>query len=309
MKRINQSSLLILGIFALLIAVGLAGYYLLMNQGLQSRSAAKVESINTFSWQNRQSCQFISGQESPNDFCNLGSSEQRTPSIALIGDSYSNSYSMMMQAYEAAEPKAPAFIQMALGQCPSLLNFGPPVCQKMTNAVYAYIQSHANINTVILANNWTLYANGFNYPGLSESASDFKSKLENTITTYQKMGKKVIVFLPPPQGSDPKSCVTRSVRISGISSIGKASDAQSCNLPLAKAIQQEGNYRQIILPILEKMQVPVFDPFVYFCNEVECKIIDGEKILSLDGGHMSRYGTQFLVEHGKLAIDALLLNQ
>lgn len=292
--------------------LGVVGYIAFTDRGFDFRSAAKVESINTFSWQNRQSCQFISGQDSPNDFCNLGSSEQRTPSIALIGDSYSNSYSMMMQAYEAVEPKAPAFIQMALGQCPSLLNFGPPVCQKMTNAVYAYIQSHSNIHTVILAANWTLYANGFNYPGLSESASDFKSKLENTITTYQKMGKKVIVFLPPPQGSDPKSCVTRSVRISGISSIGsigKTSDAQSCNLPLAKAVQQEGNYRQIILPILEKMQVPIFDPFVYFCNETECKIINGEKILSLDGGHMSRYGTQFLVEHGKPAIDILLLNK
>lgn len=301
MKRFKQNPLQILSILALLIVVGLAGYYLLISQGLQFRSAAKVESINTFSWQNRQSCRFIVGQESPNDFCNLGSSEQRDPSIALIGDSYSNSYSMMMQAYEAVEPSAPAFIQMAIGQCPSLLNFGPPVCQQMTNAIYAYIQSHPNLNTVILAANWTLYVNGFNYPGLSESAAGFKAKLEKTIAAYQKMGKKVIVFLPPPQGSDPKSCVSRSVRIS---QLGKSED---CNLPIAKATQQEGNYRQVVLPILEKMRVPIFDPFVYFCNETQCKIKDGEKILSLDGGHMSRYGTQYLVEHGKPAIDTLLL--
>ena len=281
--------------------MGIGGYFAYQDGGLRDRSAAKVESINTFSWQNRQSCQFISGQESPNDFCNLGSSEQRMPSVALIGDSYSNSYSMMMQAYEAAEPKAPAFIQMAIGQCPSLLNFGPPICQQMTNAVYTYIQSHPNITTVILAANWTLYANGFNYPGLSESAIDFKTKLEKTITAYQQMGKKVIVFLPPPQGSDPKSCVARSIRIV------KQGSAENCNLPLAKALQQEGNYRQIMLPILEKKQIPIFDPFVYFCNQTECKIMDGEKILSLDGGHMSRYGTQFLVEYGKPKIDTLLL--
>lgn len=283
--------------------MGIGGYLIYQNEGLRERSAAKVESMNTFSWQNRQSCQFISGQENPNDFCNLGSSEKRPPSVALIGDSYSNSYSMMMQAYETVEPKAPAFIQMALGQCPSLLNFGPPVCQQMTNAVYAYIQSHQSIDTVILAANWTLYANGFNYPGLSESAGDFKSKLEKTIAAYQKMGKKVIVFLPPPQGSDPKSCVARSFRIS---KLGKVED---CNLPLAKAVQQEGNYRQVVLPILEKLHVPIFDPFVYFCNETQCIIMDGEKILSLDGGHMSRYGTDFLVEYGKPAIDILLLNK
>jgi len=281
--------------------VGIGGYIVYRDGGLRDRSAAKVESINTFSWQNRQSCQFISGQESPNDFCNLGSSEQRTPSVALIGDSYSNSYSMMMQAYEAAEPKAPAFIQMAIGQCPSLLNFGPPVCQHMTNAVFAYIEMHSNIKTVILAANWTLYANGFNYPGLSESANSFKAKLEKTIAAYQQMGKKVIVFLPPPQGSDPKACIARSIRIV------KQGNVENCNLPLAKALQQEGNYRQIMLPILEKMQVPIFDPFTYFCNQTECKIIDGEKILSLDGGHMSRYGTQFLVGHGKSAIDVLLI--
>ena len=281
--------------------VGIGGYIVYQDGGLRDRSAAKVESINTFSWQNRQSCQFISGHESPNDFCNLGSSEQRAPSIALIGDSYSNSYSMMMQAYEAAEPKAPAFIQMAIGQCPSLLNFGPPVCQHMTNAVFAYIQTHSNIKTVILAANWTLYANGFNYPGLSESANSFKAKLEKTIATYQQMGKKVIVFLPPPQGSDPKACIARSIRIV------KQGNVENCNLPLAKALQQEGNYRQIMLPILEKMQVSIFDPFIYFCNQTECKIIDGEKILSLDGGHMSRYGTQFLVGHGKSAIDVLLI--
>lgn len=281
--------------------VGIGGYIVYRDGGLRDRSAAKVESINTFSWQNRQSCQFISGQESPNDFCNLGSSEQRAPSVALIGDSYSNSYSMMMQAYEAAEPKAPAFIQMAIGQCPSLLNFGPPVCQKMTNAVFTFIQSHSNIKTVILAANWTLYANGFNYPDLSESADSFKAKLEKTIVAYQQMGKKVIVFLPPPQGSDPKSCVARSIRIV------KQGNAENCNLPLAKALQQEGNYRQVMLPILEKMQVSFFDPFIYFCNETECKIINGEKILSLDGGHMSRYGTQFLVDYGKEKIDSLLL--
>lgn len=281
--------------------VGIGGYIVYRDGGLRDRSAAKVESINTFSWQNRQSCQFISGQESPNDFCNLGSSEQRTPSVALIGDSYSNSYSMMMQAYEVAEPNAPAFIQMAIGQCPSLLNFGPPVCQQMTNAVFAYIQSHSSIKTVILSANWTLYANGFNYPGLSESADSFKAKLEKTIVAYQQMGKKVIVFLPPPQGSDPKSCVARSIRIV------KQGNAENCNLPLAKALQQEGNYRQVMLPILEKMQVSFFDPFIYFCNETECKIIDGKKILSLDGGHMSRYGTQFLVDYGKEKIDALLL--
>jgi hypothetical protein len=281
--------------------VGIGGYLVYRDGGLSDRSAAKVESINTFSWQNRQSCQFISGQESPNDFCNLGSSEQREPSIALIGDSYSNSYSMMMQAYEAAEPKAPAFIQMAIGQCPSILNFGPPVCQQMTNAVFDYTRSHQNIKTVILAANWTLYANGFNYPGLSESANGFKTKFEKTIAAYQQIGKKVIVFLPPPQGSDPKACVARSIQFS------KQGNTENCNLPLAKALQQEGNYRQIILPILEKMQVSIFDPFIYFCNETECKIIDGEKILSLDGGHMSRYGTQFLVDHGKSAIDALLI--
>jgi len=282
--------------------MGIGGYLIYQYEGVRERSAARVESINTFSWQNRQSCQFISGQENPNDFCNLGSSEKRSPSVALIGDSYSNSYSMMMQAYEAAESQAPSFIQMALGQCPSLLNYGPPVCQQMTHAVYTYIKSHSSINTVILAANWTLYANGFNYPGLPESANDFKSKLEKTITAYQKMGKKVIVFLPPPQGSDPKSCVARVFRIS---TLGKVED---CNLPLAKAIQQDGNYRQVVLPILENLHVPVFDPFVYFCNETQCKIMDGEKILSLDGGHMSRYGTEFLVKHGKATIDKFLLN-
>jgi len=299
MKR----SLRLVAVLASVIAfVGIGGFITYQNGGLQFRLAAKVASINTFSWQNRQSCQFISGQESPNDFCNLGSSEQRSPSIALIGDSYSNSYSMMMQAYEAVEPNAPAFIQMALGQCPSLLNFGPPVCKKMTDAVFTFIQSNPNIKTVILAANWTLYANGFNYPGLSESPSNFKTKLEKTITAYQGMGKKVIVFLPPPQGSEPKSCVQRSMRIS---QIGKFQD---CNLPLAKARQQEGDYRSILLPMLKKLQVPIFDPFIYFCDDVQCRIINGQKILSLDGGHMSRYGTEFLIEHGKSAIDTLLLN-
>jgi hypothetical protein len=90
-----------------------------------------------------------------------------------------------------------------------------------------------------------------------------------------------------------------------ISQIGKFQD---CNLPLAKARQQEGDYRSILLPLLEKLQVPIFDPFTYFCDDLQCRIINGQKILSLDGGHMSRYGTEFLIEHGKSAIDTLLLN-
>lgn len=281
--------------------VGGVGYNAYQRDGLSFRSAAKVAHINRFDAPYRQGCDAITGEIYGDDWCNIGTSNVNAPNAALIGDSYSNAYSTMLNEYAKNAATNFSFIQFGRGQCPSLNDYGPAYCRQITSKIFDYIVSNENIKTVVLATQWVAYYNGkgFRWVNYRETPEAFKVAFEKTIHAYKEKGKKVIVFLAPPVGSNPKACLIRPIRLT---------NKTICSLPLETAIEKDGKYRDYLIPKLQSENIKYFDPFPYFCDAVSCKIIDGNKILSADGGHLSIYGGEFLANQGRVELNKIFWN-
>ncbi|WP_180937538.1 acyltransferase family protein [Herbaspirillum seropedicae] len=236
------------------------------------------------------SCAALMGQEHSRDWCAAPVSAE-PPQVLLIGDSYSGAYApMLARLYQASPQPQLVFQQFARGGCASLLDGGGGYCGEISERVAAYARQTPSIKTVVLAANW---------PGhIAANPKGVLKALEHTILYYRQLGKRVVVLLSPPNGANPKSCVLRGIRLS---------DADFCNLPRAKAEQMDDHYRDLMLPLLQRLDVPVFDPYPTLCDEHGCKVIDGPRILYFDPGHLSAYGAQYLADHAGDALRRLLL--
>ncbi len=236
------------------------------------------------------SCVALMGKEYSGDWCAAPASAE-PPQILLMGDSYSGAYApMLARLYESSPQPQLVFQQFARGGCASLLAGVSGYCGEISQRLAAYARQTPSIKTVVLAANW---------PGhIAANPDGVLKALEHTILYYRQLDKRVVLLLSPPNGANPKSCVLRGIRLS---------DADFCNLPRAKAEEMDDHYRDLLLPLLQRLDVPVFDPYPTLCDEHGCKVIDGPRILYFDPGHLSAYGAQYLADHAGDALRRLLL--
>ena len=288
----------------IMIVVGYVGYNSFIRNGLIFRDAARSVSVNNFNFTYRQTCEplTLQKQEHGQDWCNIDSFLTLKPSIALIGDSFSNAYTTVLTANDTNNKNDRSFIQVGRALCPMLINYGPPYCQNIAKTIRDYIVSNKNIKIVILASYWPFYysdKSDTHWPNIFhiESLGKFKTAFEHTITDYEAHGKKVVVFHAPPNGATPKACIERPFKIS---------ERNTCNISLEKATLAYGAYRTYMVPKLKTMHVNTFDPFLYLCTSGECKVINGQKILYEDAGHLSVFGGEYLAAHGGKRLDMLL---
>lgn len=295
----KNSKAKVAGLVMLVAIVGYAGYNTYSRGGLGFRNIEKDAIPNRFDYPYKESCKKFTGESYYDDWCNIGTKSQGEISTALIGDSFSNAYSTMLNSYSNSIDLTFSFTQLGRGQCPSLLDYGPAYCKLITEKSLSYIRNSPKIKTVVLASNWPAYYNGkdFNWIKHIENKDAFTVAFEKTVKTYINLGKQVVVFLSPPVGSNPKSCITRPIRIT---------NKNICKLSTSDALNNDGNYRDYMIPLLDSLGVQHFDPFKYFCNEVECKIMADGKIFSADGGHMSVFGGEFLSIKGSDELRKLL---
>jgi hypothetical protein len=61
-----------------------------------------------------------------------------------------------------------------------------------------------------------------------------------------------------------------------------------------------------MITLLRDVGVRYFDPFKYICDEVKCKVISNERILQANGGHMSIFGGEYLIQIGGEELRSLL---
>ena len=188
------------------------------------------------------------------------------------------------------------FIQFGRGRCPGLIDYGPPFCRDIEKRIYEYIESHREVETVILANAWQLYVNGTAWEDHSESRERFDAALRKTVETLKSSGKRVIVFLAPPLLAIPKACITR---YSGY--------YVPCDIDKERALAGESNYRSYLLPHLQQSGLEVFDPFDYLCDEKACRVSEGKEIFYNDeSGHLSTLGGGYLALHARDRLRYLL---
>ncbi|MEZ5454340.1 MAG: acyltransferase family protein [Thiothrix sp.] len=287
-------------VFAMML-VGFIGYNTYHRNGLTFREAEKIKSINSFDSVYRETCESLTQDFYVDDWCNKGTSSEHSINTVMIGDSFSNAYTPMLTAYSKNIQYDLSYIQFARGQCPSILDYGPGYCKEMANKTLEYIKNSPNIKTVIISSSWSEYYNGkIGFSSMvthEETGQSFKESFERTLHAYQSLGKKIVVLLSPPMGSNPRSCVTRKIRIT---------DTDKCNLPIEVARAYDGTYRDYMIPLLNSLNIQFFDPFKYFCNETECKITDDGQIFSIDGRHLSVFGGEYLEKKARSDLYSLL---
>ncbi len=249
--------------------------------------------INRFDHPYKQDCAAVLGSSGDNDWCNAGNANGAAPQMLLAGDSFSNAYTEMLKAV----PGAPRFVQAGRGGCPALAGYGNAECRAFTNKVLALAENTPELATVVLAGHWPAYVDRREM-GMSATADEFFQAFEATVARYQAMGKRVVVLLSPPTGSKPRACLGRPISLS---------KKRMCDLPQTLAMENDGAYRERMLPFLESKGVPAFDPFRALCDGTKCQAIDGDKILYADINHLSVYGGQYLAQYQADALRSLLL--
>ena len=297
----GRSSLKITGLSVCVAALGIAGFAIFQSNGLPTRAAAQINGVNT--WDNltfATPCKFITHGPNHDDWCNIGNAPNKPPTTVLIGDSVGNNFAPMLQSYsEQAGNSAFVFRQFGRGFCHGFADIGYENCQELIKEAQSYIEKTPSIDTVILAANWPLYFNGFDRIGATPvSSQQFKAAFEKNVAYYQGLGKRVIVFLAPPVGANPRACLTRPIRLSGKS---------SCNLALPEALHNDGLYRAYFSAHLKSKNIETFDPFKYMCDAISCKVTDGTSIYYVDHEHFSVFGGQFLAEVAKDDLKKLLV--
>lgn len=190
------------------------------------------------------------------------------------------------QEYSQTKDKPFVFRQFGRGACPMLARIGSEPCKEITQQAERYIEENDSVHTIILAANWPLY---FYSLDPQNNGAFFRGD-------YRK-GKRVIVFLPPPTGANPRACVVRPIRIT---------NENNCSLNLQDALNNSRSYRASFVSQLDALHVGFFDPFKYMCDKKNCTVSDGTRIYYLDHEHFSVFGGQFLANAAKDDLRQLL---
>jgi peptidoglycan/LPS O-acetylase OafA/YrhL len=296
----GKSGLKIAVLTSCVAALGVAGWVIFQNNGVPARAAAQINGVNT--WDNltfATPCKFITNGPNHDDWCNIGNAPDKPPTTLLIGDSVGNNFAPMLQSFSEQDGNSGfVFRQFGRGLCHGFPEIAYENCQELVQATRVYIEKTPTIDTIILAANWPLYFNGFDRVGSTPISSEqFKAAFEKNVAYYQGLGKRVIVFLAPPVGANPRACLTRPIRLTGQS---------NCNLFLQEAKHNDGQYRAYFSQFLSNKKIDVFDPFKFLCDESVCKVTDGTRIYYVDHEHFSIFGGQFLAAVAKDDLQKLL---
>jgi SGNH domain (fused to AT3 domains) len=293
--RANDKSGLKIAVMASLIAaLGVAGWVIYQSNGIPSRPAAKADGVNV--WDNYAfagTCKLVTQAPEQDDWCNMGNAPSKPPTTLLIGDSVGNNFAPMLNAFAAANADSTfVFRQMGRGLCHGLPEIGYENCIALVAATDTYIASTPSIHTIIMAANWPLYYDGFDMGTTGKvTSAQFKAAFEARVARYQGLGKRVIVFLAPPNGVSPRACVVRPIRLTD-----HLSDKSNCVMAKIDAVTKDGDYRSYFAGVLAQKGITTFDPFKYMCDDKTCKVTDGTQIYYLDHEHFSIYGGQFLAK-------------
>lgn len=277
-----------------LLIIGGGGYAAYLKDGFKFRYAVKLAGEGgRFDISHIESCKFLTNENYGDDRCNRGTSENGVVNNVVIGDSFANSYAIVLNHY--AKSQKFSFVQFGRGQCMSLLNYGTDSCKFLADKAFQYVKSNPSVKVVIIASHWTQY---YDRDSFATPQQNMKTALAKTIKAYKDLGKKVVVFLPPPNSYNSRACIPRL--------FNATINRDICRLSYATALKSDGEYRSYLLPFLRENNIPFFDPFSYFCTKTECKITDGNKIFHLDGVHISTHGGKFLAETARMELDNIL---
>jgi peptidoglycan/LPS O-acetylase OafA/YrhL len=275
-------------LITLLIATIVGSSLILINHGFTLRTVdlnnAELNQNNPLIMTYRRSCEKYIGRPHKEDRCNDDQYIEEKTKLAVIGDSQSNAFTTVLNAFKSSEK--PNYLQLGMGMCPALIGYGSNECRHFAAETFEYITQRHTFKTLIIAAQWPLYSDGIKVNGQTFTSDFFWQSFENTIAAYSKHIDQIYILYSVPLGAEPRRCFKRL-----------SSELKGCDLPKAVVTQNEQHYRKKIAPIIQKYGLKVIDPIPAMCQEDICPVLIDSKILYLDSSHLSEAGGKFLFDH------------
>lgn len=233
------------------------------------------------------------------------------PRMLVWGDSYAMHLAPGLAAERGAE-----LIQATRSLCGPLLGVAPialagsqgfqrgwsTTCISFNDSVLRYLAKTPSIEVVVLSSPLFQYLDGEKYRalqrtdgGLAETAPDaelaFRS-LAATAAAVQKLGKRVVLVAPPPNGGfNAAACHER--RAEGRLMFGAPDD---CQIAAAQYHAKRHAVRSLLQRLEDQAGIPVFRFDAALCTRGVCRTdLDGVTLYR-DAGHLSYAGSALLAE-------------
>lgn len=288
--------------------IGFVGYNTYQRDGLPSRASIKrfdVDAYRFLKWSDEDNfdtvCQKHFGKIY--SYCKL--SNDAMPTVALIGDSFANSYFYGLSAQFGKS--GDNLVMLGAGGCPPLIDITSGFsgqadwCNSMSSDAIKQVSGMPSVHTVILAANWHLYINGTRFyerydkkweirAGEKAAANSevFATQIKKTIELLSLAGKNVIVMKQTPEiNLDPASCLMRRP-------FSIAKKESRCEVLAAEVRSYLKEYENIFdKEVPQNNRVKILDPFSSLCSDTNCSVMDSGYPIYRDNLHLSRYGSTY----------------
>ncbi|WP_243369664.1 acyltransferase family protein [Microvirga solisilvae] len=277
-------------VFTVLVSVGASAY---------ARSEIDFSKVRAANHGLNKACDYSGKPFKPKEECQTS----REPKILVWGDSFA----MHLVPGIVSETKQ-GLVQASFSTCAALLGLSRKrndianperwarSCISFNQEVLKYLEATPSIETVVLGNQWRPIVND----SMQILSMGEKSKLVahkagidlavesfgKTVAAIKQLGKKVVVFGPPPSyGVDFSVCVERMMTNKVI--LGSS----DCRLDRRKAFEVDANVNTFLDRIARGHSVIVVRMADVLCTEDKCEtILDGISVYS-DSVHLSHAGS------------------
>lgn len=273
----------IIGLIFFFVIILLCAFLIHLFDGIPSRSAnlrnQALQTNENLLMDYRNNCLPFISNINKEDRCQTHYYKKNQTSLSVIGDSQANAFTTVLDALKDNNN----YIQFGRGMCPSLLEYGPQQCQNFANEIYAYISHENNLQKVIIAAQWPLYAEGISLEGKKFTKEIFWESLEKTILAYKNLNKNIYILYVVPLGAQPRRCFNRFFGL-----------PNECDLSFKEEEVSFNKYKLNLDKLINKYNLKVIDLHDVLCEGQICKVKVDNQLLYLDSSHLSRAGGAYI---------------
>jgi peptidoglycan/LPS O-acetylase OafA/YrhL len=294
------------------------GTFIYLAQGIPGRFSPEVDTLSSYAFSmNPKSdrCGNVDLQLEPSSPCTIGDASRATQ--FLWGDSHAGA---LFGALDDMAKTGPGTIYGATPRCPPLIGIGSDEdCIRGNDRKLAFVLSHPEIRSVILAARWSLYVNGRatklgpaetdgSVPELRtrdgrmlkqfsmEARHEFRRGLDRLITRLLASGKKVVLVYPIPEtGYDVPSTLAR------LSDRGE--DPASFTTPLSAYERRQRFILGMLDGFGDRRNLVRIYPQSVLCVGPRCLTSKDGKPLYFDSHHLSIAGARLLEPELRASLD------
>lgn len=290
-------------------AIIVSGMAFILNDGHPHGLTNDIASISKESdnkWHHWASCEKVVDRiKNGQDLCDIGRKTERT-SFILWGDSHARALAsgVNLSALNIGS-RGKIATQSA---CPPLLSIERPnrsSCNDFNQVILELISATPEIETVILAARWAIFAKGTRYkqesgspvrlidlnsssPSNSSNVELLEIGLVRTVEKLRNLGKKVVLVNPVPEvGYDvPSAFVVTSIT---------GQDINSIIAPTIEEYRERTEEVELIFhQIKNRFPIQLVAPDTYLCDTNYCKVAIGGIALYRDDDHLSTFGSEYI---------------